>query len=78
MGGLVTSTSEQVRWAAARAGEGNVVAFPGTVEWYRLRAGDEFRWHCPLGDCYRSGRWVKRFVTAVRGLERHVDQDHGQ
>ena len=68
----MTSTSTR-----QRPGDGNVVAFPGTMSRYVLRGGDEFKWHCPFHDCYESGRYVKRFRTAVRGLERHVGRCHG-
>lgn len=55
----------------------DVIPMPGTVTEYRLRAGPEFKWHCPLFGCFASGRFVKRRETAIQGLARHVEREHG-
>lgn len=70
-----SSVADQIARRYYRAREGNVVAFPGTMSHYTTRGG-EFKWHCPLAGCYQSGRWVKRFSTASRGLAKHVEECH--
>lgn len=61
--------------ARYRAREDNVIAFPGTMTCWTIRGGS-YTWHCPIRCCHQSGRDVKKFRTALRGLQRHIDQQH--